>query len=119
MSEPVTQDSLRAHREAVRRRVCALCLDGLDDGRCGLDSVACAIHEHLPRLVETILAVHDRRDDAYASAVEAHVCGRCTHRDERGTCQLRRDGRCAIALYLPLIVEAIEEVESRRRADTA
>jgi hypothetical protein len=110
----LTRDALEAHREAVRRRVCAVCLDGQDDGTCGLESARCAVDEHLPRLVEAILDVRDRRDGAYASAVEARVCARCTHRDEHGLCRMRRDGRCAIALYLPLIIEAVEETESRR-----
>jgi hypothetical protein len=28
-------------------------------------------------------------------------------------CHLRRDGRCTVSVYLPLVVEAIDEVERR------
>ena len=114
------EDKYRPYRDAIRRRVCAICLDGKDDGGCGLAGLpACAIEEHLPRLVDAILDVRDRRDDAYASAVEARVCGHCAHRDNLGFCGLRRDGRCTVSVYLPLIVEAVEEVERRHEIGSA
>lgn len=120
MSDSGPDDPYQAFREAVRRRVCAVCLDGADDGACSLGSPpACAIEEHLPRLVDAILDVRRRRDDAYAATVEARVCGRCPHRDELGLCRLRRDGRCTVSVYLPLVVEAVEEVERRREAGLA
>jgi hypothetical protein len=120
MPNPPLEDRYRIYREALRRRVCALCLDSLDDGDCGLaGGASCALDEHLAPLVEAILAVRERHDDAYAAAVEARVCSGCGHRDGVGLCRLRRDGRCALTLYLPLIVEAIEEVEARRGAGRA
>lgn len=112
MSDPRQDDKYRAYRDAIRRRVCAICLDGADDGTCGLEgATACAIDEHVPRLVDAILDVRHRQDDAYAAAVEARVCSHCSHRDALGLCHLRRDGRCTISVYLPLVVEAVEEVE--------
>jgi hypothetical protein len=110
----------QAYREAIRRRVCAICLDGADDGACALAGPpACAIEEHLPRLVDAILDVRSRRDDAYAAAVEARVCTHCTQRDDLGLCRLRRDGRCTLSVYLPLVVEAIDEVERRHEIGPA
>jgi hypothetical protein len=112
LSETNGEDRTRLYREAIRRRVCAVCLDGTDDGSCGLPGPApCAIDEHLPRLVEAILGVRARQDDAYAAAVEATVCNHCSHRNELGLCDLRRDGRCTVSVYLPLVIEAIDEVE--------
>jgi len=105
-------DRYQPYRDAIRRRVCAICLDGADDGSCTLET-GCAVDELLPRLVDAILDVRARRDDAYGGAVEARVCAHCTHRDERGLCHLRRDGRCAVSVYLPLVVEAVEEVAQR------
>jgi hypothetical protein len=120
MSDAEVEDRYRAYRDAIRRRVCVICLDSADDGSCGLEGPpACAIEEHLPRLVDAILDVRRRRDDAYAAAVEARVCRNCSHRDELGLCRLRRDGRCAISVYLPLVVEAVEEVERRQEIGTA
>ena len=112
MSDVRSEQRYQAYREAIRRRVCAICLDGADDGTCALAGPpACAIDEHLGRIVDAILDVRSRHDDAYAAAVEARVCIHCTHRDEIGLCRLRRDGRCTVSVYLPLVVEAIDEVE--------
>jgi hypothetical protein len=69
------------------------------------------VDELLPRLVDAIRDVRSRHDGAYAAAVEARVCAHCSHRDELGLCRLRRDGRCAVSVYLPLLVEAVEEVD--------
>ncbi len=108
-------DAYEAYRDAIRRRVCAICLDGADDGSCALAGpAACAIDEHLPRLVDAILGVRSGHSDAYAAAVEARVCGHCSHRDGLGLCNLRRDGRCTVSVYLPLVVEAVEEVGRRQ-----
>jgi len=120
VSHPDADDTHRDYREALRRRVCAICLDGKDDGSCGLvGDVRCALDRHLARLVGAVLDVRARRDDAYAAAIEARVCSQCSDRDELGRCALRRDGRCALIAYLPLIVEAIEEVEERRDSGNA
>jgi hypothetical protein len=114
------EDKYRPYRDAIRRRVCAICLDGADDGSCALVSPpTCAIDEHLPRLVEAILDVRRGHDDAYAAAVEARVCSHCSHRDDLGLCGLRRDGRCALSVYLPLVVEAVDEVERRHETRRA
>jgi hypothetical protein len=120
LSHDRSDPTYRAYREAIRRRVCAVCLDGADDGACALAGPpACAIEEHLGRLVDAILDVRSRHDDAYAAAVEARVCTYCTHRDALGLCRLRRDGRCTVSVYLPLVVEAIDEVERRHEIGPA
>ena len=120
MADARSEQMFRAYREAIRRRVCAVCLDSGDDGACALAGPpACAIEEHLGRLVDAILDVRSRHDDAYAAAVEAWVCTYCTHRDAIGLCRLRRDGRCTVSVYLPLVVEAIDEVERRHEIGPA
>ncbi|HSD28861.1 MAG TPA: hypothetical protein VLL75_16285, partial [Vicinamibacteria bacterium] len=98
MSDVRSQQRYQAYREAIRRRVCAICLDGVDDGACALAGPpGCAIEEQLGRLVDAVLDVRNRHDDAYAAAVEARVCTYCTQRDELGLCRLRRDGRCTLS----------------------
>jgi hypothetical protein len=64
--------------------------------------------------VDAILDVRERHGETYAAAVESRVCGHCSHRDRLGFCSLRRDGRCAVSVYLPLVVEAVAEVEGGR-----
>jgi hypothetical protein len=114
LSDAGGEDRYRLYREAIRRRVCAICLDGADGGACGLSGPPlCAVDEHLPRLVDAIRDARSRQDDTYAAAVEAKVCSHCSHRDDLGSCRLRRDGRCTVSIYLPLVVEAIDEVDRR------
>jgi hypothetical protein len=62
--------------------------------------------------VAAVRDVRAGRQEAFAAAVEARVCRECIHRDPGGMgCALRRDGRCALAVYLPLLVDAIEHVD--------
>jgi hypothetical protein len=120
LSERHVEDKYRAYRDAIHHRVCAICLDGADDGTCGLgESPLCAIDEYLPELVETILDVRTNGGGPYALAVDRRICSRCSRRDEDGQCRLRRDGRCALVVYLPLVVEAVAQVERRRLAESA
>lgn len=94
--------------------MCAVCLDGADDGRCSLTAdQRCPIDEHLRPLVDTLLELRSRHDTRYAQAIEARVCSLCSHRDASGVCRMREDGRCALSVYLPLIAEAAEEAEAR------
>jgi hypothetical protein len=117
---PPIEERCQAYRDAIRRRVCAVCLDGADDGSCSLGGTrSCAIEVLLPRLVDTVLEVRASHEGAYAAAIEARVCGHCSDRDPLGQCRLRRDGRCALAVYMPLIVEAIEDVDARRSGGAA
>jgi hypothetical protein len=103
----------RRYRDAVRRRVCAVCLDGGEDGTCRLSSgPGCAVEELLGALVAAVHDVRAGRATAYATAVEARVCSQCRRADVHGgVCRLRQDGRCAVVVYLPLLVEAIEQVD--------
>jgi hypothetical protein len=108
------EDRYGAYREAIRQRVCAVCLDSNDEGGCGLSLARrCAMDEQLERVVDVVLAVRDAHPGAHAAAVEAQICSRCSHREASGDCALRRDGRCALAVFLPLIVEAIMGVGGR------
>jgi hypothetical protein len=93
--------------------VCSVCLDGTGDGTCRLTGTRlCAVDEYLPRLVAAVRDVRAGREAAYSAAVEARVCSECIHRSTGSEgCALRRDGRCALAIYLPLLVEAIERVD--------
>jgi hypothetical protein len=114
------EDTYRLYREALRRRVCAVCLDGADNGSCALAaSVSCAIEGHLPQLIEAVRDVREGRAEGHASAIESRVCGRCPQREPGGRCAMRQDGSCAIAAYLPLIVEAIEQADRQRASGGA
>jgi hypothetical protein len=105
----------RTYWKAIQERACAVCLDVADDGSCGLPhGRTCALGAQLPTIVETILHVKSERMGDYVTAIENVVCARCPETDARGRCGLRDEGACALYTYLPLVVDAIEEVKTGR-----
>jgi hypothetical protein len=112
MSAAHSEDYL-LYWDAIQRRACAVCLDAADDGSCGLPrGRTCALPAQLPTIVSTILGVHSDRMDDYVAAIEAAVCARCPEPDAQGRCALREKAECGLYTYLPLIVDAIEEVKA-------
>lgn len=109
-SEPIQADTFIAYWTAIRAQACAACLDVADDGSCGLRGRLCALAGHLPLIVRAIGSVESARMDEYVEAIEAHVCRGCHEQDARGRCRLRDRGDCALYAYLPLVVDAVEEV---------
>lgn len=112
MSDPTTDDRSQAYFEAIRGSVCGACLDARDDGRCGLRGRTCAIETHLPAVVEAVLAIESDHLGDYLAAIEAQVCRTCPSQDHEGVCHLRDHGDCALYAYLPLVLDAIDEVRS-------
>ena len=111
VTDHAKDETYRTYWDAIRSRVCSVCLDQANDGTCGLGRRRlCAIEAHLPRLVEILSLIDSPRMDEYVAAVEAEICGRCAQQDSGGRCELRDEGQCALYTYLPLVVEAIEEV---------
>jgi hypothetical protein len=110
MNDTVTDPRYQSYWDAIRRRVCGVCLDAADDGSCGLTRRVCALEKHLPALVGALVAVKSDRMDEYVAAIEAQVCGHCPDQDAHGQCRLRDAGRCALHAYLSLVVEAVEDV---------
>ena len=105
------------YREAIRARVCAVCLDSRDDRSCGLSGRDCAIEAHLPRLVGALMSVHSPRVEDYEAAIRAQVCDSCEEQDASGRCTLRDNAECALEAYLSLVLDAVDDVnEARARA---
>lgn len=118
MSNAHSEDYL-IYWNAIQRRACAVCLDAADDGTCGLPrGRTCALPVQLPSIVEAILRVKSDRMDDYVAAIEAAVCARCPEQDAAGHCGLRAKGECGLYTYLPLVVDAIEEVKGQSLSDT-
>ena len=101
----------RAYWEAIERTVCSVCLDRADDGSCGLTRRTCAIERHLPEMTKTLSAVQSPRMDEYVAAVEAEICARCPEQVD-GRCRLREAGDCALHAFLPLVLDAVEDVRA-------
>jgi hypothetical protein len=111
-----TKERYQAYWDAIRRKVCSVCLDQANDGSCGLTRRTCAIEAHLPRLAGVLSTIDSPRLDEYVAAVQAHICGECPEQDAQGQCDLRDEGTCALDTYLFLVVEAIEEINARARS---
>jgi hypothetical protein len=110
VTNPISTERERAYLEAIRARVCHVCLDQRDDGSCGLTQRTCAIEGHLPRLAAVLAGIDSRQMDAYDTAVRAEICPSCSQQDAEGHCAIREAGDCALLTYLPLVLDAIESV---------
>ena len=115
MNTPVTDERYQAYWDAIRRHVCGVCLDQADDGSCGLTRRVCALEMHLPALVNALVSVRSDRMDEYVAAIEAQVCSHCPEQNAQGRCRLRDAACCALSSYLPLVVDAVEEVHGSLR----
>lgn len=111
METEARDEKHRAYAEAIRRRVCGVCLDSRIDGSCSVIGRVCAIEAYLPEVVCAILATRSQRMVEYVDAIRAQVCSPCIHEDDRRRCTLRNEGDCALDTHLPLVVDAIEAVE--------
>jgi hypothetical protein len=106
-------EQYQTYWDAIQRRVCAVCLDAADEGTCGLPiGRTCALPAQLPVIVTAILGVTSDRMDDYVTAIERAVCAQCAEQDAGGDCCLRDRAECGLYTYLPLVVDAIEEVKA-------
>jgi hypothetical protein len=106
------EPTLDEYWEAVRRRVCANCIDSDGHGNCLLtDDEECALILHFPKMVEAVLSVKSDMLKPYIDALRSNVCTSCKHQSPDGTCLVRNRVDCGLDRYFPLVVEAVEEVQ--------
>ena len=107
-------ESMETYREALKRRVCDVCLEQKDDGGCGLaDKRMCALDLHLAYIVQAVRSVKSDHIADYAKAIRETACLNCPNQDEAGQCDFRNNLECALDSFAYLVVEAIEEVDGR------
>ena len=110
-------ERMEAYREALKRRVCDVCLEQKDNGECGLeDDRLCALDLHLDYIVQAVRSVKSDRIADYAQAISNTACFNCPNQDEAGHCDFRSNWECALDSFAYLVVEAIEEVDARAAA---
>jgi len=98
-------------KEALRRRVCSVCVDRNANGSCEVEARhECVLFESLPQIAQTISRVHSDKIDDYVTAIRENICSCCIHQHIDGSCQQREQLRCALDRYLLPIVDTIEEV---------
>ena len=104
------------YEQALRRRVCSRCVDFGADGVChSLDSEGCAVLRYLPELVAISQKLNELKIEPYVAAVRKNICMKCRGKKEGGECELRDTVDCGLDRYLPLILEAIEEVNALKK----
>lgn len=115
-TDTTVEPRYQAYWDAIQARVCAVCLDQSDDGSCGLTHRTCALQAHLPKVADVLARVQSTRMDDYEAAVRAEICSGCAEQAKDGTCAVRGQAACALYSFLPLVLEAVEEVNEGRQA---
>ncbi|MBI1787607.1 MAG: hypothetical protein HYR60_08675 [Acidobacteria bacterium] len=98
----------------VRDRICRVCSDRTADGQCGLEEPRdCSLFRMFPQVAKAIQAT--RSDDImdYVRAIREQVCAACQYQASNGSCEKRKEVRCALDAYLLLVVDAIEEATGK------
>jgi len=111
--QTVTRDlgGLSELEDALRVRICSVCVDRNPDGACHLElENECALFHSFPHIVEAVSNVHSNLMEEYVAAIRKSVCEQCVHQDKDGFCRVRGEVRCVLDRYLLLIVQTIEEV---------
>ena len=109
--------TMEGYREALKKRVCGICLDRRDDGSCGLpQGRTCALDLHLPLILRAVETVQSDRIDDYARSIRETVCVQCPNQDTAGRCHFRENWDCALDTFVYVVVEAIEEVKRQEKA---
>lgn len=103
--------------EAIRRRVCSVCIDGIFDGKgqfmhCGLPAGrTCPIETYLPNVIEIVETIESPKIEDYLAVLHEKVCPHCEQTSD-GICELRLRADCALDRYFILVAGAIEEVQT-------
>lgn len=106
----------QTYLDAIRSRVCSVCIDGIFDGknqfvRCGLPKErTCPIEVYLPQIIDVVESIESPRMEDYVDILRLNVCAICEH-SEDGKCDLRLQADCALDRYFMLVAGAIEEVQ--------
>ena len=107
-------DRTELYRQALKDRVCGICLDRKDDGSCGLPPTrTCAVDLHLEKIIRAVEAVDSSRISDYVSSIQTTVCAQCPNQTEAGYCHFRENFGCALDTFVYMVVEAIESVKQR------
>ena len=97
------------YEEAIQKYVCAKCIDSGEKGVYhSKDPQGCYVLRNLPELIKIALDLHKREVEPYLKAVREHVCANCANSHE-GHCAIREASNCSLDIYLPLVLEALEE----------
>ena len=98
----------------IRNRICRVCTERTAAGECGLEEPSrCALFRLLPKVVDAVQSVSNDDIRKYFDAIREQVCSVCPEQVPDGSCETRRQARCALDAYLLLVVDVIEEATGR------
>ena len=98
----------------VRNRICGVCTERTDEGKCGLeDSSSCALFRLFPQVAQAIQSVNSNDIQQYIDAIRRNVCSVCEEQAQDGSCEVRRQVQCSLDAYLLLVIDAIEEATGK------
>ncbi|MBI1978181.1 MAG: hypothetical protein HYS55_05460 [Candidatus Omnitrophica bacterium] len=102
------------YRRAISKKVCGHCIDLAEDGRCTLTGEErCGVELYLEKIVDVVHSIKSTNLADYVQALRKQVCSSCKNQNPDGTCRLRGEADCGLDRYFALVVEAIEEVDTR------
>ena len=108
------QGGFQHYWQAIREKVCVVCMHGDGKGNCNLPAVQqCALKVFFP---DVVMNVVNARTDSYERSLDVmrrHVCILCDFQQSDMKCQLRDEQSCALDRYHPLIVDTIKSVEKQ------
>ncbi|MBM3810323.1 MAG: hypothetical protein FJW20_01685 [Acidimicrobiia bacterium] len=99
----------------VRDRICSICSVRPETGECGRDEPGgCALFRLFPRVAAAVHSVDSDDIRDYVLALRRQVCSACESQARDGTCEERKQVRCALDAYLIPVVDALEEATGKR-----
>lgn len=110
-------NTLDQYWNAIQQKVCKACCDGDGAGGCMLSGAkGCALRTPFPEIVKAVRSVKSDDVQPYTDAIRLEVCASCKHQSADGNCMIRTELDCGLDRYLPLVIEAIELVDTTHNA---
>ncbi len=110
--------NLEKYRRAIHNKVCLHCITLGENGRCTLTGVdRCGVELYLEEIVQVVHSIHSPRISDYVEVLRKNICSKCQNQSPDGTCSLRNEAECGLDRYFALVVEAIEEVDQKKKKE--
>lgn len=104
-----------AFEEVIRTRVCVQCIERTGMGICGMGkSDECPLNQHMPGIIKAVKNVTTGIPEDYIAALHLEICGQ-SKEIPANSAILEEELMVALDSHLPLIMEAIDEANTRRR----
>lgn len=101
------------YEEAIRTRVCTACLERTGRGICSIgQSDDCALNRFLPDVIRMVTKTKSDSLDEHVNGLHVAICTQCKQTPD-GKCEERDLQECALYEYLPLVIEAVEDVNAK------